>query len=65
MPDGQVIVGGSVSVTVTVNVQLAVFPLPSVAVAVTVVVPIGKKLPEAGTTTTVVGEQISVPTGVT
>ena len=56
--------GGSVSFTVTVNVQLAVFPLPSVAVAVTVVVPIGKVLPEAGTTITVVPGQLSVAIGV-
>ena len=58
------IVGGCVSVTVTVNIQLAVLPLPSVAVAVTVVTPIGKELPEAGTTTTVVPGQLSVPIGV-
>ena len=58
------IVGGSVSVMVTVNVQLAVLPLPSVAVAVTVVTPTGKKLPDAGTTITVVPGQLSVPIGV-
>jgi hypothetical protein len=57
---GQVIVGGCVSFTVTVNVQAETLPAASVAVEVTVVVPIGKKLPEAGELTTVTPGQLSV-----
>ena len=52
--------GGSLSITVIVNVQVAVLPPPSVAVEVTVVVPLGKKLPEAGTEVTTVPGQLSV-----
>jgi hypothetical protein len=58
---GQVIAGGCVSFTVTVNVQEVALPAASVAVDVTVVVPTGKKLPDAGTLTTVTPGQLSVP----
>jgi hypothetical protein len=57
---GQVILGACVSFTVTVNVQVAVLPDASVAVDVTVVVPLGKKLPDAGELTTVTPGQLSV-----
>ncbi len=52
---GHVMVGGCVSLTVTVNVQLAELLEESLTVQVTVVVPLGKKVPEAG-------EQEGVPT---
>ena len=55
--------GGSLSITVIVNVQVAVLPLASVAVEVTVVVPLGKKLPEAGTEVITVPGQLSVAVG--
>jgi len=57
---GQVMDGGCVSFIVMVNVQVAVFPTASVAVEVTVVVPTGKKLPDAGTLTTVTPGQLSL-----
>ena len=60
---GQTMVGDCVSVMVIVNVQVAVLPDASVAVDVTVVVPTGKKLPDAGTETTVVPGQLSVAVG--
>ena len=49
---GQVIAGAILSFTVTVNEQVAVLPAASVTVELTVVVPLGKKLPLAGTDTT-------------
>jgi hypothetical protein len=53
-------VGAVLSLTVTVNVQVAVLPEPSVATLVTVVVPVLKKLPEAGVETTLTVPQLSV-----
>jgi hypothetical protein len=50
-----VMTGGSSSVMVTAKVAVVVLPAASVAVHVTVVVPIGKKLPEAGVQSTVGG----------
>jgi hypothetical protein len=53
-------VGACVSFTVTVKVQVAVLPEASVAVEVTVVVPVGNRLPEAGTLVTTTPGQLSV-----
>jgi len=53
------ITGASLSFTVTVNEQVEVLPDASVAVVFTVVVPVGKKLPEAGLLV-IVEEQLSV-----
>jgi hypothetical protein len=52
---GHVIEGGCVSLTLMVKVHVTVLLAESVAVAVSVVVPTGKKLPDAGETTTVTG----------
>ena len=60
---GQAIVGNCVSLTFTVNVQVVILLDASFAVTVTVVVPIGKKLPEAGLLVTVTPGQLSVATG--
>lgn len=56
-------VGACVSFTVTVNVQVFVLPDASLAVTMTVVMPIGKKLPDAGLLVTVTPGQLSVATG--
>ena len=59
---GQVIVHGGA--TVTVKLQLPVFFDASIAVHVTVVVPIGKRVPEAGKQFTVAPGQLSFAVGV-
>jgi hypothetical protein len=48
------------AVTVTVNWQLALNPPTSVAVQLTVLMPMGKKLPDAGTQVVVTPGQLSV-----
>ena len=60
---GQMMVGNWVSLTVTVNVQVFILLDASFAVTTTVVVPIGKKVPEAGLLDTVTPGQLSVATG--